>query len=51
MMAGYEKIYNKCQKHANYFEKAKSTDFWLGLKSSKPKNRHVDIVPSIGYFT
>tara|TARA_B110000483_G_scaffold202799_1_gene244661 strand:- start:32 stop:949 length:918 start_codon:yes stop_codon:yes gene_type:complete len=39
MMAGYEKIYNKCEKHANYFEKAKSTDFWLGLKSSKPKKQ------------
>lgn len=34
-MVGYEKIYNKCEKHAYYFEKAKSTDFLLGLKSSK----------------
>jgi hypothetical protein len=39
MMAGYDKIYNKCPKHANYFEKAKGTDFWLGLKSSKPKKQ------------
>ena len=39
MMAGYEKIYHKCEKHATYFEKAKSTDFWLGLKSSKPKKQ------------
>ena len=37
MMAGYEKIYHKSEKHLNYFQKAKSTDFWLGLKSSKPK--------------
>ena len=35
MMAGYEKIYYKCPTNTKYFEKAKSTDFWLGLKSSK----------------
>lgn len=35
MMAGYEKIYRKCEKYIEYFEKAKSTDFWLGLKSAK----------------
>lgn len=35
MMAGYEKIYHKCKTHAKHFEKAKSIDFWLGLKSSK----------------
>jgi len=35
MMAGYEKIYHKCRTHAKHFEKAKSIDFWLGLKSSK----------------
>ena len=39
MMAGYEKIYHKSEKHLNYFLKAKSTDFWLGLKSSKPKKQ------------
>jgi len=37
MMAGYEKIYHKSQTHLDYFLKAKSIDFWLGLKSSKPK--------------
>lgn len=35
MMAGYEKIYHKCPTNTKYFEKAKSTDFWLGLKSAK----------------
>jgi hypothetical protein len=39
MMAGYEKIYHKSEKHLNYFLKAKGTDFWLGLKSSKPKKQ------------
>ena len=37
MMAGYEKIYRKSETHLGWFIKARSTDFWLGLKSSKPK--------------
>ena len=32
MMTGYGKIYYKCTTNTKYFEKAKSTDFWLGLK-------------------
>ena len=39
MMAGYEKIYRKSETHLKWFLKAKSTDFWLGLKSSKPKKQ------------
>jgi hypothetical protein len=34
MLKDFKDIYRKCQKNLNNYEKAKSVDFWLGLKSS-----------------
>ncbi len=35
MLKEFKEIYHKCDNNVKRYKKAESTDFWLGLKSSK----------------